>query len=552
MLNRVGKFLSKTKWALSFCLIFVVYRIPLLGFDIINIDAPVWKSRTFQFSSAILNLDFSKTAVTYHPGVSLMWVCGFGAKLYSVFAQLYYKSLDYGTIRDYVGLHFTQKLMIILCLAVFLYFILVLLDRIFSKPFASLFFFGVMFEPYFLGLTRVMHTDGLVTFSSFLTLLSLYYYVEISRKKFWFFLSSFSCAFALLTKSNSLILFAFIVFILALYFWFSEKKSDSILNIFTKYFKFMAFYSASMLLFFIFLWPAMWVSPLETLELYYKGIVSIGLEPHSQIWMGSEIDSPGFNYYPVVLFIRTTPWFLFISLSGVLLFLNGLRTKALIKNKKLFILSFLFVCFYTLILSESEKKLGRYILPVLPFLGLFFSFFVIEFIKAVAGLKKHFSLYAYSLSGIFLLLGFISAYNIFPNYLMYYSPLIGGYSSGSIVEDPKWPVGYGDLAKFLNSLPNAKNRYVLVRYGYLYNPFNLSHSTGTLSQKTEKDPGAFFVLEKYSDFRYLRGKGESLKYVLSVGGVDMFYIYEIMGDYEVTENYKFIIPSGINADPNWK
>ncbi|MBP7859585.1 phospholipid carrier-dependent glycosyltransferase [Patescibacteria group bacterium] len=541
--------LKQVGWIWFLCVFFVLYRLPILGFDIINIDAPVWKTRTFQFSSALFKMNFADTAVTYHPGVTLMWLSAIGVKFYNLFARFFYQSLDYSTIRDYTGSHFTQKLMIILCLSFFLFFILYIISKLYSKSYALLFYCVFLFEPYVLGLTRVLHTDGLVTFFSFSAILSLYYFSLNTRRKFWFFLSAFSCSLALLTKSNSLILLGFLGLCILVYFFYKEKNLATKFSFSVKY---GFLYLFLVLFFFSLFWPAMWVSPIATLKLYYDGIVNIGLEPHSQIWMGSEIDSPGLNYYPIVLFIRLTPWFLFFSLSGIILFLYGLSKKTVINHYKLFLVALAFILIYSLVLSFSDKKLGRYILTVTPFLALFCSYFISELIviskKFVKFKSKYYFLF---FSLIFFLFSFFSTFKIFPNYLMYYSPLIGGYTSGSIIEDPKWPIGYGDLARFLNALPNSDERYILIRYGYLYNPFNLSHNTGTLSQKTEKDAGSYFVLEKYTDFRYLKGKGVSLKYIYKVGGIDMFYIYEILGEYPVTQNYKFIIPSGIKADPKW-
>lgn len=295
----------------------------------------------------------------------------------------------------------------------------------------------------------------------------------------------------------------------------------------------------------------MWVTPITTLQNYYSGIVGIGLEPHLQAWFGVEVDDPGPTFYPIIFFIRSTPYFLLLTLCGVLLSLfEFYKTK---KINYLLLFSFMFAVLYVFFLSISDKKLGRYLLPVYPFAAIFASYFLYNFLQTLCAYYKNIklkTLVIFSFITIFLL-SIVSTIKIVPDYYMYYSPLVGGFTGGRVIEEPKWPIGYRKLANYLNSLEGSEDRYILVRFGYLYNPFNISGETGTLSQKTEKDPGAYFILEKYSDYRYLRGKGVVLKDIIKVGGVDYFWIYEIIGNYDVTDEYQFIFLEGAKVDPRF-
>lgn len=552
--------IKKVKLEIILFLVFILYRIPLLGSDMLNLDGPVWKSRIFEFSSALFSLDFAKTAVTYHPGVVLMWLGAIGVKLFNIFGD-FMGTTDTSTVAGYVGMHFSQKIMLVIFMA-FIYAVCVyIIKSLYGYKFALLLFVLLTFEPYFLGLTRVLHTDGLITALSFLSVLSLHYYFRLyfdSKKIFkinflWVILSGFSVSLALLTKSNSLFLVAFNVLAMFIYCLFYIKSKSFlwriVLSIFTSI-KIFSIWLIVVCVGFVIFWPAMWVSPLETLQLYVSGITDVGFEVHYQAWFGIEVADPGATFYPIITFIRLTPWFIVLSFSGILLFIyNAIRYK---KIDSFHLISFLFIVLYTLLLSIPEKKLGRYMLPNLPYIAIFATWFVSELLEIIEKTYKKAKKYSlsYLATLLFFLLSFVSAYKIFPDYLMYYSPFVLGYSGGSQIEEPKWPLGYYSLAQYLNGLPNSDTRYVLVRYGYVFNPF-YNGPTGTTSQRTEKDPGAYFILEKYSDFRYLRGKAYKQVEVVKVGGLDYFWVYEITGNFEGSNEYKFVFPSGLRIDPRF-
>ncbi|HHH14093.1 MAG TPA: hypothetical protein ENJ78_00095 [candidate division WWE3 bacterium] len=544
-LNLIKLFKKIYIWVLL-GLFFVVYRLPLLGFDIVNTDAPIWKTRTFQFASALASFKFKDTAVTYHPGVTLMWLSTVGLKLYKLLGGLLFSS-DLATVKGYVGLHFFQKFSLILFLGFVLVFSLYIIYKLWGKTFALSFFFLFTFEPYVLGLTRVLHTDAIVGFLLFSSLLSLYYYMQFSKLTSyqalkWLFVSSFFAGLAVLTKSNSLFIFPFSGLLLFLILF--SKDLRFIKKMFSIYFVWLL----GVLLFAFLFWPALWVAPLETLKLYYSGITGIGFEEHLQSWFGIEVANPGPLFYPIVLLIRLTPWALLFSLSGVGLFL--LEVFKYKKINRFYLISFLFIILYLIMLTIPDKKLGRYAFPVLPFVFLFASLFLTHFIRACVKPAYYYKTVITSFLLIFAL-NFFSTFSFFPDYLFYYSPIVKGYTGGSRIEEPKWPLGYSKLARYLNSLPNAKNRLVLVRYGYLFAPFYVGKS-GTLSQQTEKDPGVYFVLEKYSDFRYLRGKSVVLRKVMKIDGVEYFWIYEIVGDTTAGKNEKFHFYKGYSIDERYK
>src|SRR3989344_154645 len=583
MLNCI-KFL---KWEIFLFFIFILYRLPYLKFDTLNSDAPVWKQRIFEFSSAFFSFNFRGTAVTYHPGVVLVLLGSMGVKFHTLLNKLFNIPRDLATVEGYTWLDFSQKLMIVIFLAFVLSVCLFLIKNIYGGKISLLFFFLFTFEPFVLALTRVLHTDGLVTILSFLAVLSAYYYIfkqasystdifQIKRY-LWLVISGVATGWALLTKSNSLFLLGFVgleFFVLSLSQFLQNRSKIFliILSLFKDYFLWLLIVVSTFFLF----WPAMWVSPVDTLDIYIKGITNIGFEEHWQGWFGVEVNDPGGLFYPVILLIRFTPWFVILCLAGILSFFYSI-----LKYKKvelLQLISLLYIVLYILILSIPEKKLSRYVLPTIPFFALFGVYYldrVINFVLKWNSDKGSLSSFwhkiklnviksdkyariadsfrsniYYILSIIFLFLSILSTWKFVPEYLMYYSPLVFGYDGGKNIEEPQWPLGYRKLALIFNEIPYPEERRVFVRYGYLFNPLYIG-PVGSMHQDTEKDFGAYFALEKYSDWRYLKGKGVELTNIVKLGDTDYFWIYKILGNYNVTKEYDFYFPTGLRIDPRF-
>ncbi|NCT56038.1 hypothetical protein GW755_04330, partial [bacterium] len=209
-MTKLKNFYKLYKVEIIFFFVFVIYRLPLLGLDIINTDAPRWKSRIYEFSSALFSGNFAGTNVTYHPGVTLMWIGTFAVKVSNLFQKILYGAVDVTSPSGYSFLHFWEKFFVVLTLSIFLTLGLYVLRRLYGNLFTLIFFVFLTFEPLFLAFSRVLHTDALVTTLLFSSSLFLYYGLlpkKISKR--WVVLSSLAAALAVLSKSNSLLVFPF-------------------------------------------------------------------------------------------------------------------------------------------------------------------------------------------------------------------------------------------------------------------------------------------------------------------------------------------------------
>jgi len=420
--------------------------------------------------------------------------------------------------------------------------------------------------------------------------MSIYYYYYLdnnerknNKQKFkyiWFVLTGVCIGLAMLTKINSLFLYPFIGLEILIIQTFKDLKSNkeinikNSINIIKNTIKPIFLLTIISIITFFIVWPAMWVAPIETLNYVKTDATRVGYEEgHTQLFLGKVVENPGGLFYPVVLLIRYSIHFFLLWFIGFIFYCkNNFKFKntknKLTEKNKLLTISLAFIIFYLIFLAIPNKKLGRYSLPIAPFLTFFATFPLLAFIQKIS--KNFFNKYLTSVRtlkdsktenaqilnhksfinffmiltcSLLFIVSVFSTRKIFPNYLMYYNPVIGGYIKGNQIEEQKWPLGYNELAKVLNDYEEAKERRVLVRYGYLFNPF-YKGPTGFIDQETEKDAPNIFVAEEIQHInKYINHKKIKLKEVVKVGGIDFFWVYEIEGSKTKEErenNIKYI------------
>jgi hypothetical protein len=242
--------LNNLKEELAIALLFIVTRLPGLGFDVFNTDVWKWKARIFDFG----------------PGVSLMWLGTIGVKLQTFYYEfiLGYPVPD-NEISSVISLHFFQKLVIACFLALIFAFIFYFVKRIFNKTISFLVVIIMMFEPFFLAISRTVHLEALLTIFLIGSFLSFYLYIDNKEKKFYY-LSAIFAAFAVLTKTSGAFIGGFVL--LSYIFYYKN----------TQFIKEFIIWCLITLGVFILAWPAIWVAPLEVVNALYRGIFTIGVE----------------------------------------------------------------------------------------------------------------------------------------------------------------------------------------------------------------------------------------------------------------------------------
>ncbi|MCA9301890.1 hypothetical protein KDA10_00800, partial [candidate division WWE3 bacterium] len=318
------------------------------------------------------------------------------------------------------------------------------LKKIAGISLAVIFVLLLNFEPFYIALTRVVHLEGLL--ATFMLAAFLWFYLAFihqsdvapQNKKFYhnksFLFASFFAACAVLTKTSALIILP--TFGLMLYF-----NSKNIISSLKYYIPWLVLVSV----FFILLWPAMWVQPVSVLNELSKGIFDTGVEEgHIQLYFGELVDDPGPTFYFVVLLLRSSLY----MIPGFLLTLFSY--KKLSNSKKKFIkYTLFFSAMYFIEMTIPTKKLDRYILPALV-LQLMTSAVGLEYFFRELFVTKIKAVYKYLVAICFILPAFFTYLYLNGDYFSYYSPYFGGLRVGIKVLEPKWLIGQKQIKGFFS------------------------------------------------------------------------------------------------------
>jgi hypothetical protein len=442
--------MKKLRPELLLILVFVLSRLPDMGHDNFTTDTWKWKSRTYDFGTGIFTGDFNKTLQKYHPGVTLMWLGTLGIKTYNfyyhTFLQTNPRDNDMRTIFE---LDFVQKFFLTLVLAVTSAMIFHVLRKLFGSKFALFGWILLVFEPYYIGLTRVYHLEGLMSTFMLCSALWLYCYLDKQKRTHLLFSAIFS-GLAILTKTSALFMLPFTGLMLLV---FSLMHKKPILESVKKTLIDTLIYLGITIFVIFTLWPALWVDPRGVYLELFKGVSTIGIESdHIQYYFGKLVADPGFTFYPVVMFIRISPWIL-IGLIGTLI----LAWKKKIGQRRFVLFLAIFSVFYLIQLTIPSKKLDRYILPAILSVTLMA---VPCYIWLCDRLKQ----YKYLLKGFLVSVIVLTNSYLHPDYFTYFTPLIGGLTNGIKIVEPKWLIGEREILSEVKKLM-VNGNYVTLGYG---------------------------------------------------------------------------------------
>ena len=202
------KVLKNIKYEILVVLFFILVRLPALGNDGFNTDVWRWKARTYDFGNGVFSLKFDRTLQMYHPGVTLMWLGGFGVKFYNLYSDLVYHSEPaLNSMVTVFQLDFCQKVFIVIGQAVAIGFAFYVLRKLFGLKYAIITFLLLNFEPFYLALTRVIHLEGLVSTFMLTSILWFYYYLADKKLLKKLIISGVFAGLSILTKTSALVFF---------------------------------------------------------------------------------------------------------------------------------------------------------------------------------------------------------------------------------------------------------------------------------------------------------------------------------------------------------
>jgi 4-amino-4-deoxy-L-arabinose transferase-like glycosyltransferase len=360
------------------------------------------------------------------------------------------------------------QVIVILVLFLLLYY---LLQRFIPKLGAAFAVVFVSFDPYYLGLTRMLTHEAMVALFVLVSLMALAVYLLRDRRVVFLLISGVMAGFAQLTKSSAIAMLAGVGILLLMQIIQDRQQgwAKAVLNSTKTFVLWLVFLAVT---YFIF-WPGMWVAPGKMLYQVYGNAFSYAFQG-ARLTVTEDLDVSQFNLntnlagiwsVAKVIFYRTTPW----TWLGILLgfALPFTRNRELARQNRLFFTLLLTnaIAFILLIGIAQGRNSPHYVLTsyvslnLLAALGWLHSF---QWIASRFSTKTVHIQYAGLI--MVLLLQVWSAMSFFPYYFTYRNPILQ--SAGWYANYPQKPYGEGleYAADYLAQLPNAKDSTALVYY----------------------------------------------------------------------------------------
>lgn len=421
-----------------FVALFLFTRLPGLSHDNVNPDGVNWHERSQQFVNGLKYLQLEKTYQHYQPGTTLMWITGPTVELVK---QLNHGSEVYNEI-TFPVFHYIAKVTLIfkqLALTIIAFY---LLDKFlgWKKSLAIITFLS--FEPFFVGNSRVLHLDVLLTFYLLNGLLLAYWHL----KRFNLWKALFAGVFfglAFLTKSVGIGGFLFAAGIGGIYLLFRKEYKNALFYI-------LSILLPSFLAIFILL-PAFWVDFKYVVEQIYDGVARVGVKSgHNQLFFGQETRDPGVFFYPLVLFLKTSA----LLWVGLLLYTANffIYFKSLIKKKELTLTLYLGIFYlgYLLVMTIGSKKIDRYLIPMFPYFVMLSVYGYNQVYRYAEDLLKNKLVLGIFSVFVFMSLG-MPLITRYPYYFTYTNPLFGApeYVHNSILAQKPFGVGMFEVRDWI-------------------------------------------------------------------------------------------------------
>ena len=446
-------------------------------------DEPAWLGRSAAFYYALVQRDFLATFQHSHPGVTATWA---GALAFRWRYPALASEGDAKTMKNWqkvdiflrqrgqnpLELLATARFFMALGSAVALGAATFFAARLFGFWPALLGFLFIALDPFHLGLSRLLHLDGLVSSLMALSALAFLAYMLAGRRAFDLLVAGFAAGLAWLTKTPALFLLPFfgLVALVDLTYRCKTAGPRQLASLWAVSWPVLIAALVAGLVFLI-AFPAMWVDPVGTLSQMFTQAFSYAEEGHtSAIFFNGQVytGDPGWNFYPLSYLWRSTP----AALAGIGLALAAFtwRWKPLDQpsSRRATLLLGLYALFFGLAMSLGAKKFDRYLLP---------AFLPLDLLAGVGWVGLGWRLWQIArsllirpLAILLLAMALFSqaflAYQTYPYYLSYYNPVLGGSQQAAQVMMIGWGEGLDQAGRYLDARPGAEKLRAMSHYPY--------------------------------------------------------------------------------------
>jgi 4-amino-4-deoxy-L-arabinose transferase-like glycosyltransferase len=467
--------LTSAHWAVLTFVLALAPRLPGLRIFLTSDEHTNLYWAGSQFVEGLLSGNLSLTYWHFYPGVTMSWLETAGLAAAWALERLSgsaAETLAQFVRRPILDLIVAARLPYALLTAAVVTGFYLMARRLLGHRTALLGALFIAFDPFFLAHSRVAHGDASVAAFMGLSALALFVYLQAGEnRRRWLVLSAVLGGLAALTKAPGQLMAPFVILVgvgdWLLKSWRAGRPDWRLAG---HWLVDLTVWGGVAAFLFVALWPAMWVDPAGVIARMVRETFGKVEEGHLVFFMGQPALDPGPWFYPYVTFLRLTPVTLIGMLAcGILLIIRlggRLRKKAGESGPAdtAAALLWLFVAFLLLSGDLSPKKQDRYLLPLFPILDMLAAFVYVEFGRyAMRGAQyisraRHYALRIMALS----LLAFhaLPVVTVYPYYLAYFNPLLGGLPRAVETTLVGWGEGMEQVAAYLNQQPDAERLYV--------------------------------------------------------------------------------------------
>jgi len=457
-------------------------RLPALD-SFATLDEPYWLSMGANFYYAIGQREFQNTVYEYQPAVTTMWIVTFA--MLSYFPEYRglgqgYLEFEKGALDPFMLEHGKAPLVLlrdarliqVLVIGILFLFLYSLLQRLVSKPTAFVAVLFASFDPFFLGMSRLLNHEAMLSLFVVVSILAFYIYLAQERRIGFLLLSGITAGFAQLTKSSGIAILAPIGIILLIQIF--QQRQNGFFNAALDHAQVFAVWLLALAATYFILWPGMWVAPGRMLYQVYGNAFSYAFQG-ARLTVTENLQPSQFSLNTgfsgiwdlIRVFLwRTTP----LTWLGILfgfIFPFSLNRELVRSNWHLItLLSTTAAAFFLIFGIAQGRNSPHYILTSYLALNLLAGlgwFHTIKWLtERCMSLRKEQIQYV-SLS-ILVIAQLWSAALHYPYYYTYRNPIL--YALGEHPQFPQFPYGEGlELAaQYLARLPNAENSTVISYY----------------------------------------------------------------------------------------
>lgn len=475
--------MNKNVWSrLVFFVLLLALMVPshMIAIDrVVTVDEPWWVISGSNFYYALGQRDFENTIYDYHPAVTTTWIVTAG--MLSYFPEYRGYGQGYFDVRkphfeefmrehgkEALDLLRTSRLIqsaLVVALALLGFFLLQLLA---GQHTAFLSIALAMTAPFFLGHSRLLNHEGMLSMFVLVSFLGMQAYLNKDRKLIYLLMSGASFGLAQLTKSSSIVLVGVMGLMLLVGLLrkneqvFKLKLWDAV--------KTAAIWLASAALVYFILWPGMWVAPGKMLFGVYGNAFSYAFQG-ARLDVTEELQPSNFslaNGLDVIgLYLRnwissTTPltWFGLMFALLALFSRDSEKTPTPVKSTLVYLamLGGLFILMFSVAQGRNSPHyiLSSYVsFDVMAGIGWGYAWLQMQ--SRWAGLKR---MYTGIALGVLLVIGQIGfGLPYAPYYFTYRNPF------ASQAATFRYGEGLAEAADYLAQKPNAEDLRVYAHNG---------------------------------------------------------------------------------------